>query len=467
MSGKQALACIARVAREKPYDVVALDWKMPGMDGLEVAHAIREMKLPTEPKLLMLSAYLTDELIRGARQLGIEQVLLKPVNASMLIDSMMALIGLDERVNLKHDKSSRNHLERDLAALSGARILLVEDNEINQQVASELLTGQGFSVEVAENGKLAVALVQARHTDGFPYDLVLMDMQMPVMDGVTATRLIRETFSAAALPIVAMTANAMKADKDRCMAAGMNGVVTKPINPDELWQALLQWTAVRPGLGRPQDETSSPSENDAQPERAEEEQILEEVRKIGVLNAELGLSRTNQNAALYLKLLGKFIDSQSDTCQRIGTLLAQQDMASAEREAHTLKGLAGNFGAIALQHSAERLETALREQAIPDEINELLTTTDQDLRELVQALRAIKGLQVEAKASLNGITPAQREQAQQVTEQIKLLLADDDASAPDLWEANAPLLRAFHPQAEEIEQALAAFEFEKALSLLA
>ena len=470
MSGKQALACVAQAALKKPYDVVALDWRMPGMDGLEVARAIKEMNLPKEPKLLMLSAYHTEELIQGARQLGIEQVLLKPVSASMMIDSMMSLIGLGQQISLKHEKSTTRQRESDLSALSGARILLVEDNEINQQVASELLAGEGLSVEVAENGKIAVALVQARHTDGLPYDLVLMDMQMPVMDGVTATRLIRETFSAAALPIVAMTANAMKADKDRCMAAGMNAVVTKPINPDELWQALLQWTAVRPGLGKLEDETSNPTENTVQPARAEDKQTLEEtlleLHNVAVLNANLGLSRTNHNAALYIKLLGKFIDSQSDACQRIGSLLAQQDTASAEREAHTLKGLAGNFGAIALQHSAEWLETALRDQAMPDEINQRLARTEQDLRELVQALCAIKGLQADKKARQSGITPDQRQQAQQVTDQIKRLLADDDASAPDLWEAHAPLLRAFHPQADEIEQAFASFEFERALSLL-
>jgi CheY-like chemotaxis protein len=230
-------------------------------------------------------------------------VLAKPVSASLLVNIMMHLMGMASReLPRQHALHSASAFEDAMLPLAGARILLVEDNEINQLVAGELLHGAGFLVEVADNGQIGVDQVHARHTEHQPHDMVLMDMQMPVMDGVTASRLIRQTFSAQVLPIVAMTANAMPVDKERCLAAGMNGFVSKPINPDELWRALVSWIKPRDGLGQ-----TSPSTRPVAPsasEAARQQSVLEALHGVDGLQIHQGLSLSNRNTALYLAVLG-------------------------------------------------------------------------------------------------------------------------------------------------------------------
>jgi two-component system sensor histidine kinase/response regulator len=200
----------------------------------------------------MLGAGRREELLKEAERLGITHVLAKPVLGAALRNTMLALKGQLPVAPDGGRPSSRQSslLESQLGAIAGARILLVEDNENNQLVACELLQGAGLVVDVAANGKIAVHQVEARDAQHMPYDLVLMDMQMPVMDGVTATRLLRETHSPAVLPIVAMTANAMQEYRERCLQAGMNAYVSKPVNPDELWRALLVHIQPRAGLGQ-------------------------------------------------------------------------------------------------------------------------------------------------------------------------------------------------------------------------
>ncbi|HOE41036.1 MAG TPA: response regulator [Rhodoferax sp.] len=250
-SSERALASLKQAdSDERPYDFVLMDWQMPGMDGLETIQAIQQQHIRTAPLVLMVTAHRRLELIKGAEKLGIHHVLAKPVSGSMLVNTMMEIMGQGSR-QVTHVSAKVEPVEGQLGHLAGARILLVEDNEINQEVAIEMLSEAGFAVEVAENGQIAVNLVQARFAEDLPYDIVLMDMQMPVMDGCTASRLIRESHGAAHFPIVAMTANAMKEDRDRCLAAGMNAVVTKPIDPDDLWRALLKWVKVRDGMGVP------------------------------------------------------------------------------------------------------------------------------------------------------------------------------------------------------------------------
>jgi two-component system, sensor histidine kinase and response regulator len=224
-SGSAAIDEVRRAAAAgHPYDVVYLDWRMPGMDGMETARRIRALGLVTTPMFLMVTAYGREEILKEAESAGIQNVLVKPVNASVLFDTTMDVLG-GRRPEPVAGPPLQGPDQR-LAMLRGARILLVEDNEINQQVAREMLQDCGFVVDVAENGEIALGLVQK-----FPYDLVFMDMQMPVMDGVTATREIRKHGRLEMLPIVAMTANAMEQDRRKCMEAGMNDFLIKPIDP--------------------------------------------------------------------------------------------------------------------------------------------------------------------------------------------------------------------------------------------
>ena len=252
-SGDAALTALHDAdARNARFAFVLMDWHMPGMDGLQTVSAIRAEYADSAPCILMVTAHRRQELVKGARSMGVDCVLSKPVSGSMLINGMMQVIGLSPDSGAPSmDPSMTGDWEQKFGPVGGARVLLVEDNEINQQVACEMLRSAGFAVDLAENGAVAIQRVQAQLLGDTPYDIVLMDMQMPVMDGVTAALCLREFVDFQQLPIVAMTANAMKADRERCLAAGMNGFVTKPINPEELWRAMITWIRLREGLGTP------------------------------------------------------------------------------------------------------------------------------------------------------------------------------------------------------------------------
>jgi two-component system sensor histidine kinase/response regulator len=449
----------------KPYEFVMMDWLMPGMNGLETVRAIQDLHTHTSPFVLMVTAHRRQELIKGAQQLGIEHVLAKPVSASLMVDTMMRIMGQAQPSSPVKVSHARTHsLEGEMSNIAGARILLVEDNEINQMVACEMLRGAGFEVDVADNGQIAVHSVAARLAEQQPYDIVLMDMQMPVMDGVTASRLLRETHSAQTLPIVAMTANAMKADRDRCLDAGMNGFVTKPINPEELWQALLHWIQIRPGLGvqaAPVHATQTGKAADASVDG-----LMQALTAVPDLDVNLGLLRTNSNPAFYVSLLKKFVAGQADAVQHIRQCMQDGDPATAERIAHTLKGVAGNLGATTLQASAEALETSLRTDAPESQTRAAAERVSEQLDQLVAALRIAPGFLPEAAHAHATLSDAERGASAQVIQQLKALLQEDDSAAVELWEAHASALRVMVPNAAAIESAIGDYAFEEALEML-
>jgi signal transduction histidine kinase/DNA-binding response OmpR family regulator/HPt (histidine-containing phosphotransfer) domain-containing protein len=467
-SGPAALQRLAEADnQETRFEFVMMDWQMPGMDGLETVRVLREMNPKSVPFVLMVTAHRRQELLKGAQLLGIEHVLAKPVSASLLVNTMMQLMGHAPRdvLNMRrvHDA---NALESALEPLAGARILLVEDNEINQLVACELLRGAGFSVDVAENGQVGVHQVHARQAEGQPYDIVLMDMQMPVMDGVTASRLIRETYDPQTLPVVAMTANAMQADKDRCLAAGMNGFVSKPINPDELWRALLSWIKPRAGLGEaaPPVVTQLPLAASSQEQQA---QLLDALRCVEGLDVAQGLGLSNRNAALYIAMLGKFVKSQEHSAEQIQQALRNADAGTAERLAHTLKGLAASMGAAPLRNLASELEHALHTGADAPALERLVAHTQQGLQALVSGLRATPGLIADTAAAVPlELSPTEQAEMQVVLQRLQQMLEQDDSEAQSLWEDHATGLRAVLQQAAALEEAINGFDFEEALRLL-
>jgi PAS domain S-box-containing protein len=468
-SGPAALHLLAQAdTQASPFEFVMMDWQMPGMDGLETVRVLRQMHPQTVPFVLMVTAHRRQELLKGAELLGIEHVLSKPVSASLLVNTMMQLMGHAPRdaatVRRTHDASA---LEAALAPLGGARILLVEDNEINQMVACEMLGGAGFVVDVAENGEIGVNQVHARHAEGKPYDIVLMDMQMPVMDGITASRLIRETYAAHDVPIVAMTANAMLADKERCLAAGMNGFVSKPINPDELWRALLNWIKPRAGLGQAPVLPETPARAPMAAVAVPQAQVLDALRSVDGLDVTQGLSLANNSASLYVAMLGKFVKSQEHAVELIQQALRDADGATAERLVHTLKGLAASMGAERLRGLAAQLEQALHAGADPQQLDRLIPPAQAQLDSLVAALRATPGLMAAPAPSADGVlTATQQHGVQAVLRQLKQLLEQDDSEALSLWEAHAPALHAVLKQAAELEQAINGFDFEVALRIL-
>ncbi|HSH90679.1 MAG TPA: response regulator, partial [Ramlibacter sp.] len=234
-SGRGAIAAVERSVFEGlPFDVIYVDWKMPVMDGIETVRRIDALQLERTPVIIMVTGHGRPEALRESEAVGVREILVKPVTPEALRHRTLEALSA---VATAPEPDIFEDVRQMLAPIQGARILLVEDNDINQIVASEILTDAGMVVDIAEDGRQALEMVQAR-----PYDLVLMDMQMPVLDGVAATIEIRKLPGFESLPIVAMTANAMDKDRDRCLAAGMTDFLSKPIEPDDLWRVLLLWT---------------------------------------------------------------------------------------------------------------------------------------------------------------------------------------------------------------------------------
>jgi two-component system sensor histidine kinase/response regulator len=293
--------------------------------------------------MAIATAHGREEVIHQAQGAGIETVLIKPLSASILVDAIQQLLGGSAALP-KQRANAGQQLLTTLASIRGARILLAEDNAINQQVASEILLDAGLQVDVAENGQLALAMVEAQD-----YDLVLMDMQMPVLDGLEASRLIRSLPRYAKLPIVAMTANVMQADRERCSAAGMNAFLAKPIEPEELFRTLLQWIAPR------QPAHASRAETHALTGQSSQDVSEPFPERIKGLDLSAGLRRLLGKKQRYVSLLRNFCETKATTDLDIERALQAGRFEEAERLANTINGLSGQIGAEGLQQAAQAL----------------------------------------------------------------------------------------------------------------
>jgi signal transduction histidine kinase/DNA-binding response OmpR family regulator/HPt (histidine-containing phosphotransfer) domain-containing protein len=442
--GQAAINAVDRAeAAGTPYDIVFLDWQMPGMDGIEAARRLKARPLSKPPHLVMVTAYGREEVLRGAEAAGMEDVLIKPVSASVLFENVARLLGGAVTETRKHVEAADTGTE----SLRGTRVLLVEDNELNQEVATELLRDAGFIVDVADNGRIALDKL-----DSSSFDIVLMDMQMPVMDGLEATRAIRAQPRFAKLPVVAMTANAMDEDRRRCLEAGMNDHLGKPIEPTELWSMLLKWVPARaPMAGAAASAPPAPAEI-ALPEGIEG------------LDIDNGLRRVLGKRALYLSMLQKFVAGQRDTIAQLRAAVAKGEAGNAERIAHTTKGVAGNIGAAGVQAAAAEVEKSLREQRSDAEVNARIDALAPPLDALVAALAAALGTGA-GTARRGGDFDAGKFAG--VREQLLALLAEDDAEAGELLLEHAELLQAALPaQFHQIDQAIRAYDFQGAHALL-
>ncbi|KJR96652.1 MAG: hypothetical protein VR65_27330 [Desulfobulbaceae bacterium BRH_c16a] len=442
-SGKAAIEAVDLAERQgTPYEIVFLDWQMPGMDGNETARQLRELPLRHIPHMIMVTAFGREEVIKGAEEAGIENVLIKPVNPSVLFDSVIRVLGnIVDGARIAGDGPS--YAFEQLGTIKGSRILLVEDNDLNQEVATELLLDAGFIVDLAVNGKIALEKIKAAD-----YDMVLMDMQMPVMDGVTVTEIIRKESRFRDLPVVAMTANAMQGDRDRCLAAGMNDHVAKPIEPDMLWKALLRWIKPR-------------------------RKAAAEVKPQAVLDVDLpsgidgldmasGLSRMLGKKPLYLTMLRMFATGQKTAVAEIRKALEGSLRETAERLAHTLKGVSGTIGATSLQQLAEKLETSIKDGRPREEVDALLDELKMPLEHLLSQLEQ----QLPEEMSKRVVTVAP-ELLKVVCDKLEAMLADDNAEAVDVLDAHADLLNAAFPtHYRTIDDGIRSFNFEAALVAL-
>ncbi len=451
-SGKEGLSIMT--AAEQPYDLVLVDLQMPDMDGFETVREIQRVTPANRrPRIILACAREDEQVYSQARDMGIECIIVKPTTASQLFNSLLSAFGRQKLI--PRHKNKEQKLPR---TILGANILLAEDHDINQQVAREILEGAGFFVRIAENGEQALSMSLAQD-----FDLILMDLQMPVMDGYQATREIRRHKTADDLPIVAMTASAMPRDREKAMAAGMNSHVSKPIDLKELFQALSQWI-------KPKDRPLPKGFG----EKEDKESILGDVSGISVHQA---LSRLDENEALYLALLDKFRQNYAHADRDLKTLIETGQDEDARRLAHSIKGVAGNIGMTGLQAAAANLEAAFRDK-MKSEYNTLMTLFSQSLRLVLSSVDQLTGsvgktaplaenreIQSERDLALmlSDLTPfVKKQEAKPAKERIKEMtaLAWPENLAPDVAELGRLISRyQFKPAAEIIERVIVKLEY--------
>jgi len=483
--GASAIAALESAAAEgDPYQMVFMDWRMPGMDGVETARALRtDESLGRPPTVIMVTAYSREEVMRAATDVELGGCLTKPVSASTMLDTIMRAGGHEVASD---SRSASRHEEETQAAhkLRGAHVLLVEDNEINQDLALELLASAGVRAEVAGNGEQALQMLGAHRYDG-----VLMDVQMPVMDGYTATREIRTREALADLPVIAMTANAMTGDREKAISAGMNDHIAKPINVREMYTTMARWiTPADPepepdlavDLARAPGPAAGASQGDAEPAP---------LPPLAGVDVQAGLATSNGNARLYRRLLNKFRDSEGDFVERFGVARESADPQAAARCAHTLKGVAANVGAVGLAQAAATLERACAESAaegpversteqVERNVKDVERNAEQAGRNVEEVERALAGVTTELTQVIDslraldraGASPASAQDAdiRPQLERLREMLADDDAEATEALEALAhhPALGSHAPQLERLAGYVESFDFDQALDAL-
>ena len=374
-SGEEGLSALEKSGENSSYDLVTMDWQMPGMDGIEASRRIKtNTGLPKIPTIIMATSYSGGDIMQQAESAGIDGFIVKPFSPSVLFNSIMQVMGKDTTGLPMADSSHKKTLE-ELKPVLGARILLVEDNEMNQQVASEILEQAGLVVQIANNGEEAVTMVSETS-----FDTVLMDIQMPVMDGYQATTEIRKEQRFDDLPIIAMTAHAMTGDREKSLQAGMNDHINKPIDPDQLFSALLKW--VKPGHREiPEHLLNKMKEASVEPEGP----ALSDMPGISVTT---GLARMRNNHTLYLELLTKFLRDYTQATAQIKSALEAEEVEPAQRLAHSIKGVSGNLGAQDVQRAAADLETAIRDNET-DRLNDILNDFQNQLAVAMDSMQKL------------------------------------------------------------------------------
>jgi two-component system sensor histidine kinase/response regulator len=471
--GDAALQAVkAAQARDEPHDVILLDWQMPDMNGVDVARRIRQLNLSRQPHLCLVTAFGREHLFADAKAHGIESLLVKPVSASVMFDHLMRVLGRPALTGALSDRAgpvARQGI--DLAPLRGARMLLVEDNEINREVAAEMLGDAGVVVTTAENGQQALDLLGS----GSRFDLVLMDVQMPVLDGIGATAVIRARPALSALPVIAMTANAMAEDRQRCLDAGMNDFVAKPIDADPLGRARLRWTPRRAEAnGEGVTVAGIAAATVGEPAPGVTGLVLP--WPVDGLDTTTGLHRCLGKPDFYRSLLQQFVDRQAHIGYQIEQALNATQWERARRLAHTLKGVAGTLGALQLQVMAEAMEQAIvagqAGAADPAALLPQVRALDECLLLLIQQLTLALGpVRSLAARSANDPEPESAEDADvalaDIARDLSHLFAQGEFGAVALLNRHSRRLRlAMGPDFDRLERAVQEFDFGRALMIL-
>jgi len=455
-SGEDAIRELekAHESGEKPYDIILMDWMMRGMDGIEASKRIKtHPKLSKIPSIIMITAFGREDTMKMAEADHIiDAYMLKPTNQSLLFNTILEVSGKNIPYDHTSGKTSADASTKE--KIEGINILLVEDNPINQQLATELLESIGANVSIAGNGREAVDTVRASS-----FDIVLMDVQMPVMSGYDAAKLIRSDSRFRDLPIIAMTAYAMNGAREQCLQSGMNDYISKPIHPEELFATLIKWSKISvrtPGQIRQDRHTcpeTSPSTDDAFPQQ------------ITGVDIASGLERANGNKKLFSKLLLEFAARFATVQDEINRLISEKDLESAGRLAHTLKGVAGNLSASDIQMAAEELETAIRDKNA-GAYTELIARIDRVLQPVVSSIR--REIKLTPPGAAVDVSSLDLSVLHPVIKQLEAYLRKSDPSAQKTMEELKTLMNdsLYRQDIEDMDRLVENYDFDIALASL-
>jgi len=369
-TGEDAIQLLENACIEEPYRLVLMDWSLPKMDGISVARHIKNnLEVACIPHVIIVTVHSREDIAQRAKDLNLDGFLIKPVHASALRSAVVEAFKQNDFDRYSVSQALRPEAGHEkLHQIRGAKLLLVEDNQINQQIAKETLEQEGFEVTIAEDGRDGVQKIRASY-----FDAVLMDLEMPVMDGYEATRIIRSESQFGDLPIIAMTAHAMNDVREKCLRIGMNGYVTKPIDVDELLASLIDF--IKPELRK----TPAPCLTKAtQPRTAELPDYLPGI------DIQQGLKNVVGNERLLRDLLLKFHEGFSDAQAHLDAFLQASDVDSALRFLHAMKGVAANLAMSDLKIGIEALEQTLNK---PGEYGpELLTDFERVLNRVLESV---------------------------------------------------------------------------------
>jgi PAS domain S-box-containing protein len=441
--GFDAVKMVKESVKAEQYEMIVLDWRMPDMDGITTASLIKELYGSTHcPDLIMVTAFGREAATDAAKQGIIDACVTKPLTKNSLLQVLSSVKGTYDATE-KRNNGRKSAVNKALQQLSGAVVLLVEDNVVNQELAVELLESNGMTVSVATNGQEALNILEEKKFDG-----VLMDCQMPIMDGYEATRRLRADARFVDLPIIAMTANAMVGDREKVIEVGMNDHIAKPLELLDMFSKMARW--ITPSIGaklKTQDTDSS----DALP-------------NITGIDFEKGLSTCQQNKNLLRRLLVRFAETQADFCILMNESLQKGDIETATRHAHTLKGVAGNIGATKIQELAAELDASITaengnamQRQLINALAGALTVTVSDIRNKLVLAPVISNIQLSKEILGNELL------------HLRALLDDDDTEAVDLIEeiqrhmGGAPDLQTLVRSMAELVRD---YDFENALVLL-
>ncbi len=459
-SGEEALALLNEPG--KNFDLAIIDWKMPGMDGVATCEAIRREEAISSLPVLMTTGYDPAEMKTVAGSLA-QGFLAKPITVSPLFEAVTTILGYATLRENNQINECALHESRIMSRIKGAHVLLVEDNSINRQVVEEMLAKAEVYVEIAEHGQEALEKLNSTEEG---YDAILMDIQMPVMDGFQATKEIRK--KDIMLPVIAMTANAMDGDRNKCLAVGMDDYIAKPINSGELFRTLAKWIPENINERRVQQEqpkTKFSSDAKELQKASPKNRKPTFPESIAGINIKQGLIRVDGNVELYLRLIKECVDNYSTVDQEILATLENKDQEGSERLVHTIKGMAGTLGASDLAAASLELELAIKTKK---EIKEPFSQFQSALQLAVASLTTLSAAGEEDKAIIRNNTSCDREMVDKELAELTVMLKNNDFLAVNKWQELKIHLPEQTPETiDTIENCFDKFNFAGALKILA